>query len=578
MNALEKVKVTVDGTTVEVFAGTTILNAAKQAGIEIPTLCYHPDLDTKAMCRLCLVEVEGARTLQAACSQPVTDGMVIRTSTPKVREARRVNMELLLSNHPQDCLNCIRNQQCELQRLAEKMGIRSQRFERTEKFAKDPDCSTVSIVRDHSKCILCRRCVAVCHQVQGVGAIYPIHRGMETQIAPAGDCELGDVSCVLCGQCIQVCPVGALSEVDDTAKVWAALANPDLHVIVQTAPAVRVAIGEEMGLPAGSKVTGKMVAALRRLGFDKVFDTDFAADLTIIEEGNELLYRMKNHGVLPMITSCSPGWIKYCEHFYPELLDHLSTCKSPQQMFGALAKTYYAQKAGIDLEKVFVVSIMPCTAKKFECQRPELQNHGLPDVDVVLTTRELGRMFREAGIDFKALADEAFDEPLGISTGAGVIFGATGGVMEAALRTVYEVVTSKELPRLDLEEVRGLEGVKEAAVDMDGTTVKVAVAHGLANARHLMEKVKNGTADYQFIEIMCCPGGCIGGGGQPFPTNTETRTARMRAIYEEDQGMAIRKSHENPAVKRLYEEYLGEPLGEKSHHLLHTHYTMRKKH
>ncbi|HOJ77651.1 MAG TPA: NADH-dependent [FeFe] hydrogenase, group A6 [Bacillota bacterium] len=574
---METVKVTIDGKQVTVPAGTIILEAARNAGVEIPTLCYHPDLNTKAMCRICVVEVEGARTLQTACSQPVVDGMVIKTNSPLVRESRKTNMELLISNHPQDCLNCIRNQNCELQSLSDKLGIRSQRFEQTEKFEYQKDLSTPSLVRDPSKCILCRRCVAVCHQVQGVGAIYPVNRGINTVVAPAGNDELNNVACVLCGQCIQVCPVGAIYEVDDTDKVWAALSNPDLHVVVQTAPAIRVAIGEELGLAPGSRVTGKMVAALRRMGFAKVFDTDFTADLTIIEEGHELLERLNHGGKLPMITSCSPGWIKYIEHFYPELLEHLSTCKSPQQMFGALAKTYYAEKAGIPPEKIYMVSIMPCTAKKYEAGRFEMQDSGYQDVDVVLTTRELGRMIREAGIDFNSLEDEEFDHPLGISTGAGAIFGSTGGVMEAALRTVYEVVTNKELQQIELKAVRGLDGVKEATVELDGTKVKVAVAHGLKNAKTLMEKIKAGTADYHFIEVMCCPGGCIGGGGQPFPTNDTTRKARMQAIYEEDQNMPLRKSHENPAVKRLYEEFLEKPLGEKSHHLLHTHYTARKK-
>ena len=574
---MDLVKLTIDGQSVEVPAGTTILEAAKKAGINIPTLCYHPDLDTRAMCRVCMAEVVGARTLQTACSQPVAENMVIHTSTPAVRDARKLNLELLLSNHPQDCLNFVRNGKCELQALSEQLGVRSQRFPAQEKVAKPKDTSSPSIVRDPAKCILCRRCVAVCHQVQGVGAIYPINRGIETEIAPAGGGKLGDVACTFCGQCIQVCPVGAIYEVDDTAKVWEALANKDLHVIVQTAPAIRAAIGEEMGMAPGSLVTGKLVAALRRLGFAKVFDTDFSADLTIMEEGNELLSRIQNKGTLPMITSCSPGWIKYIEHFYPDMLGHLSTCKSPQQMFGAMAKTYYAQKMGIPAEKIFMVSIMPCTAKKYECKRPEMQDSGFADVDVVLTTRELGRMLRETGISFENLPDEKFDDPLGISTGAGVIFGATGGVMEAALRTVYEVVTEKELPKVEFEDVRGMEGIKEATVDLAGTKVKVAVAHGLSNARKLMDKIKDGSADYQFIEVMCCPGGCIGGGGQPIPTNLETRLARMKAIYEADKGMPIRKSHENPAVQELYKEFLGKPLGEKSHHLLHTEYTQRGK-
>lgn len=574
---MDLVKLTIDGQTVEVPAGTTILDAAKKAGINIPTLCYHPDLDTRAMCRICMVEVVGARTLQTACSQPVAENMVIHTNTPAVRDARKLNLELLLSNHPQDCLNCVRNGKCELQALSEQLGVRSQRFPAQEKIAKPKDTSSPSIVRDPAKCILCRRCVAVCHQVQGVGAIFPVNRGIETEIAPAGGGKLGDVACTFCGQCIQACPVGAIYEVDDTPKVWEALANPDLHVIVQTAPAIRAAIGEEMGMAPGTLVTGKLVAALRRLGFAKVFDTDFGADLTIMEEGNELLSRIQNKGTLPMITSCSPGWIKYIEHFYPDMLDHLSTCKSPQQMFGAMAKTYYAQKMGIPAEKIFMVSIMPCTAKKYECKRPEMQDSGYPDVDVVLTTRELGRMLRETGINFENLPDEKFDDPLGISTGAGVIFGATGGVMEAALRTVYEVATQKELQKVDFEDVRGMEGIKEATVDLAGTKIKVAVAHGLANARKLMDKVKDGSADYQFIEVMCCPGGCIGGGGQPIPTNLQTRLARIKAIYEADKGMPIRKSHENPAVQELYKEFLGKPLGEKSHHLLHTEYVKRGK-
>jgi iron-only hydrogenase group A len=574
---MNQIKVTIDEKIIEVPQGTTILKAAKLAGIDIPSLCYHPDLEVRGMCRVCMVEVVGFRTMQAACSQPVSEGMIINTSTPEVREARKINLELILANHPQDCLSCLRNQKCELQALSEKLGIRSLRFSRKEKVNISRDLSTPSIIRDPAKCILCRRCVAVCHNVQGVGALYPINRGIDTVIAPVGGSPLTDVACALCGQCIHVCPVGAIYEVDDTAKVWEALANPDLHVVVQTAPAIRVAIGEEMGMPPGSKVTGKLIAALRKLGFNRVFDTDFTADLTILEEGNELLQRLQNGGTLPMITSCSPGWIKYIEHYYPELLNHLSTCKSPQQMFGALAKTFYAEKAGIPAEKIFVVSVMPCTAKKYECQRTEMNDSGFQDVDVVLTTRELGRMLREVGIKFDILPDDKFDDPLGISTGAGAIFGATGGVMEAALRTVYEVVTGSELTKLEFEAVRGMEAIKEASVDLNGTKIKVAVAHGLANAQKILEQIQRGTAEYQFVEIMCCPGGCIGGGGQPFPTNLETRTARIKAIYEEDQGMPIRKSHQNPAIKTIYEEFLGEPLGDKSHHLLHTHYTQRGK-
>src|SRR5690554_3422749 len=573
---MEQVKVTIDGREVKVPKDSTILAAARAAGIEIPTLCYNEDLGTKGMCRVCVVEVEGSRTLQAACSQPVSEGMVVRTNSPRARQARRMNVELLLSSHPQDCLSCVRNQRCELQALADKLGIREQRFPSRIKTEKK-DISTPALVRDPAKCILCRRCVEVCHQVQGVGALYPVDRGFATTIAPAGGVDLEDAACVQCGQCSLVCPVGAIYEQDHTERVWAALADPDKHVVVQTAPAIRVSIGEEMGLEPGQVSTGQMVAALRRLGFDRVFDTDFSADLTIMEEGHELLKRLKNGETMPMITSCSPGWIKYIEHFYPDLLDHLSTCKSPQQMFGALAKTYYAEKAGINPADIYVVSIMPCTAKKFECGRSEMTDSGYPDVDAVLTTREFGRMLREVGIQFSELSEEKYDDPLGISTGAGLIFGATGGVMEAALRTVYEVVTGESLPSLDFVAVRGMENIKEAEVDLKGTKVKVAVAHGLGNARKLLDLVKEGKADYQFIEIMACPGGCIGGGGQPIPTTNEIRQKRIEAVYRADAAMPLRKSHENPAVKTLYDEFLGAPLGEKSHHLLHTHYTKRGK-
>lgn len=571
------VKVTVDGQTVEVPKGSTILAAAKKAGIKIPTLCYHEDLNVKAMCRICVVEVVGARTLQSACSQPVSDGMVINTNSPAVRKARKINLELLLSNHPQDCLNCVRNQRCELQALADQLGVRQQRFHSKTRPEYQKDTSTAALVRDPDKCILCRRCVEVCHEVQSVGAIAPANRGINTQILPAGGVDLNDVACVQCGQCSLVCPVGAIYEQDHTERVWAALADPEKHVVVQTAPAIRVSIGEEVGLEPGEVTTGKLVAALRRLGFDRVFDTDFSADLTIMEEGHEFIERFTKGGVLPMITSCSPGWIKFIEHFYPEYLDHLSTCKSPQQMFGAVAKTYYAQKAGLDPKNIYVVSIMPCTAKKFECGRPEMSASGYPDVDAVLTTRELGKMLRQAGIVFSELPEEEYDDPFGITTGAGVIFGASGGVMEAALRTVYEVVTKETLPSVDFTAVRGLEGIKEAEIDLKGTKVKVAVANGLGNARKLMELIKAGKADYHFIEIMCCPGGCIGGGGQPIPTTNAIRKKRMEAIYKADAGLPLRKSHENPAIKTLYEEFLGKPLGEKSHQLLHTHYTKRGK-
>ncbi|WP_227765792.1 NADH-dependent [FeFe] hydrogenase, group A6 [Zhaonella formicivorans] len=570
------VTLTIDNRKVEIEQGATILEAAKKAGINIPTLCYMEEINEIGACRVCVVEVQGARTLQASCVTPVADGMVVSTSSKRVRAARKANVELLLSNHPQDCLTCKRNQNCELQKLAHDLGIREIRYKGAmTEFAVDD--STPALVRDPQKCVLCRRCVAVCEKVQSVKAIMPLNRGFNTVIAPAFQDKLIDVACVECGQCTLVCPTGALVEKDYTQEVWNALADPGKHVIVQTAPATRVAIGEYFGQEPGTVSTGQMVAALRQLGFDKVFDTDFTADLTIMEEGHELIQRLTQGGTLPMITSCSPGWIKFIEHFYPELLPHLSTCKSPQQMFGALAKTYYAEKVGIPAENIVVVSIMPCTAKKFECQRSEMTDSGYQDVDYVLTTRELAAMIKEAGIDFNLLPEEEYDDPLGISTGAGVIFGATGGVMEAALRTAYEVVTEKELPSLDFKELRGLEGVKEAEVDLEGTKIKVAITNGLSNARKILEKIKAGEADYQFIEVMCCPGGCIGGGGQPIPTDTEVRLKRIAGIYQADVDMPLRKSHENPGVLQLYKEFLEKPLGEKSHHLLHTHYTPRTK-
>jgi len=572
---MSMVSVTIDNIKVEVEAGTTILKAAEKAGIHIPTLCYLEGINEIGACRVCVVEVEGARNLAAACVTPVSNGMVVRTNTPRVRTARRLNVELLLSNHKMECPTCIRNLNCELQTLAQTLGIREIRFE-GKKTTYQPDTSTPALVRDPEKCILCRRCVAVCEKVQTVKAIAPQERGFETVIAPAFHEKLINVACVECGQCILVCPVGALYEKDYTEEVWKALADPEKFVVVQTAPATRVSIGQEFGYPPGAITTGKMVAALRRLGFDRVFDTDFSADLTIMEEGSEFIERFKKGERLPLLTSCSPGWIKFIEHFYPELLPHLSTCKSPQQMFGAVAKTYYAQKVGIDPARMVVVSIMPCTAKKFEAQRPEMKDSGYQDVDYVLTTRELARMIKEAGIDFQSLPEEDYDDPLGESTGAAVLFGTTGGVMEAALRTAYELMTGKELPRLEFHEVRGLKGIKEATIDIEGTPVRVAVAHGLGHARELLERVKAGEK-YHFIEIMCCPGGCIGGGGQPIPTNEEIRAQRMAGIYTADERMVIRKSHENPSIKALYREFLGHPLSEKSHHLLHTHYTPRGK-
>ena len=571
---LKTIDILINGETLSVPENITILEAAKMHGIKIPTLCHFPDQRVKANCRVCVVEVEGNRNLVASCSTPVREGMKVRTNSARVRETVQTILELIFANHPQECLTCIRNANCELRQLAAEHGIREIKADMSTPLLP-LDNSTPSIVRDPNKCIKCGRCAEVCHHVQTAGILYSHYRGINGAITPEYGKTLAEVACVLCGQCVLVCPVGAIHEKDDTAAVWAALENPEKHVVVQVAPAVRVSIAEEMGQAPGTIAIGKLVTALRRLGFNKVFDTDFTADLTILEEGNELLQRLKNGGALPMITSCSPGWIKFIEHNYPEQLEHLSTCKSPQQMFGALAKTYYAEQSGIDPKDIVVVSIMPCTAKKYECTRPEMRSSGYQDVDYVLTTREFGRMLRQSGIDFAALADGSFDNPLGMSTGAGAIFGATGGVMEAALRTVYEVVTGKELAKLEFESVRGLEGVKEATVDLDGLPVKVAVAHGLGNARKVMDKIKAGEADYAFVEVMACPGGCIGGGGQPYVTKKETRMARMDAIYQVDENMPLRKSHDNPAVQQLYKDFLKEPLGEKSHHLLHTHYQKR---
>ncbi|NLC76446.1 MAG: 4Fe-4S binding protein, partial [Clostridia bacterium] len=511
-----------------------------------------------------------------ACTAPVAPGMNVYTNTSRVRKARKANLELMLSDHDYDCPACVRNLNCELQSLAQQLGIREIRF-KGQKSEHSKDLSTPALVRDPAKCVLCRRCVAVCHEVQTVKAIVPLERGFTTLVGPAFQENLSDSTCVQCGQCALVCPTGAIVEREWISPVWEALSDATKHVVVQTAPAIRVAISEEFGGEPGEISTGKLVAALRRLGFDKVFDTDFTADLTIMEEGSEFLQRLKGEGPLPLLTSCSPGWINFIETFYPELLPNLSTCKSPQQMFGALAKTYYPQKVGLDPASIVSVSVMPCTAKKYESQRPEMRDSGYRDVDYVLTTRELARMIRQAGINFSSLPEEDYDEPLGISTGAGLIFGATGGVMEAALRTAYELATGKELQEINFYDVRGLKGIKEATVDVDGTTVKVAVAHGLGNARTLMEQVNAGKVDYHFIEIMCCPGGCIGGGGQPIPTDTAIRAKRIEGIYEGDKAMPLRKSHDNPAIKQLYAEFLGQPLSEKSHHLLHTSYTPKDK-
>ncbi|MFO7611961.1 MAG: NADH-dependent [FeFe] hydrogenase, group A6 [Clostridia bacterium] len=574
---MNMVNVKINNRPVLVPEGTSILLAARDTGITIPNLCYHPDQEVKANCRVCVVEVDGYKTLQAACATSVREGMIIRTNTQKVRQARKVVIELLLANHDMNCTACKKNNHCGLQEIAANLGVRESRFENIL-VRQEIDTSSPSIERNQNKCIKCGRCIQMCSKVQGLAILDYIGRSGDVEVKPAFGWYLGDVACVACGQCSVVCPVAAITEKEDIERVWEAINDPDKTVVVQTAPAVRVSIGEEFGLEPGAIVTGKLVSSLRALGFDKVFDTDFTADLTIIEEGHELLERINNGGVLPMLTSCSPGWINFIEQYYPELLAHLSSCKSPQQMFGALAKGYYAEKIGKKPEDIFSVSIMPCTAKKFEAVRDEMSVDGkAPDVDVVLTTRELGKMLRQAGVDFNQLEEEDYDAPFGLSTGAAVIFGATGGVMEAALRTVYEVVTGKTLESLDFKAVRGLEGIKEAEVDLNGTIVKVAVAHSLSNARKVMELIKSGKAEYAFIEIMCCPGGCIGGGGQPFGGTDELRLKRMDAIYRADGNLPIRKSHENPAIKKLYDDFLIKPLGEKSHHLLHTKYKNRKK-
>jgi NADP-reducing hydrogenase subunit HndD len=580
---VEMVNVIIDGVSVQVEKGSTILQAAQKAGINIPTLCYLKDVNQIGACRVCLVEVKGAKALQPSCVYPVTEGLEVMTNTAKVREARKGVVELLLSNHPADCLNCVRSGNCELQNLAQQMGIRKNRFE-GEQSTFPIDERSVAIVRDPNKCVYCRRCEAVCSKVQGVSILGGIGRGFNSTVGPAFGHALDDINCTLCGQCINVCPVGALTEKDDTQKVWNALADDSKHVVVQFSPAVRIAISEEFGLPMGTISTGKLVAALRRMGFNKVFDTNWSADLTIMEEGNELLHRLQNGGTLPMITSCSPGWVKFCENHFPGELDHLSSAKSPQQMFGAMVKTYYPQTDGLNAADIYSVSIMPCTAKKFEAARPEMNSSGYQDVDAVITVREIARMIKQAGIDFANLPDEECDAPMGLGTGAATIFGTTGGVMEAALRTVYEVVVGKELPKLELEEVRGTMGeIKEATIDLNGTPVKVAVVNTLARAKEIMKQVQAGTADYTFIEIMACPNGCVGGGGTPIVdalTRTllteDYRALRAKGLYNDDANLPIRKSHENPFIKAAYENFLGEPLGHKAHELLHTHYTARK--
>lgn len=578
---MEMVNIKINNMPLSVPKGISILEAARMAGIEIPTLCYLKKINEIGACRICMVEVKGARSLVTACVYPVNEGMEIFTNTERVRKSRKTTLELILSTHDRKCLSCVRSGTCELQQLCKEFGVDDEgRFDGANP-VHEYDDSAIHMIRDNGKCILCRRCVAAC-QAQHISVIGANARGFDTHIGSAFERPLDSVACVSCGQCIVNCPTGAIYEKDDTAKVLEAINNPEKFVVVHTAPSIRVTLGECFGMHIGTNVQGKMVAALRRLGFDKVFDTDFGADLTIVEEANEFLGRVQNGGVLPMITSCSPGWIKYCEHYYPDMLDHLSTCKSPQQMSGAIIKTWYAEKMGIDPKDIVVVGIMPCTAKKFETKRDDQAASGYPDVDYSLTTRELGRMIESAGIYFKHLPDEEFDNPLGDSTGAAVIFGATGGVMEAALRTAVEKLSGEELKSLDFTEVRGTDGIKEASYTVNGMEVKVCVVSGLANANTIMEKVKNGTADYHFIEIMGCPGGCVNGGGQPIQhavvrNFVDLRARRAAALYEADKDMPLRKSHESEAVKRLYDEFLGEPGSHKAHEVLHTSYVARPK-
>lgn len=578
---MEMVNIKINNMPLSVPKGISILEAARMAGIEIPTLCYLKKINEIGACRFCMVEVKGARSLVTACVYPVNEGMEIFTNTERVRKSRKMTLELILSTHDRKCLSCVRSGTCELQQLCKEFGVDDEgRFDGANP-VHEYDDSAIHMIRDNGKCILCRRCVAAC-QAQHISVIGANARGFDTHIGSAFERPLDSVACVSCGQCIVNCPTGAIYEKDDTAKVLEAINDPEKFVVVHTAPSIRVTLGECFGMHIGTNVQGKMVAALRRLGFDKVFDTDFGADLTIVEEANEFLGRVQNGGVLPMITSCSPGWIKYCEHYYPDMLDHLSSCKSPQQMSGAIIKTWYAEKMGIDPKDIVVVGIMPCTAKKFETKRDDQAASGYPDVDYSLTTRELGRMIESAGIYFKHLPDEEFDNPLGDSTGAAVIFGATGGVMEAALRTAVEKLSGEELKSLDFTEVRGTDGIKEASYTVNGMEVKVCVVSGLANANTIMEKVKNGTADYHFIEIMGCPGGCVNGGGQPIQhavvrNFVDLRARRAAALYEADKDMPLRKSHESEAVKRLYDEFLGEPGSHKAHEVLHTSYVARPK-
>ena len=580
---MEMLNVKVNGIAVSVPKGATILEAARKAGVEVPTLCYMKEKNEIGACRICVVEATGARGLVTACVYPVTEGMEIQTNTPKVRAARKTTLELILSTHDKNCLSCVRSTNCELQKLCYEYGVDSKAFEGF-KPVYELDYSTPHLVRDNNKCILCRRCVAACHE-QYVSVIGANNRGIDTCIGQPFDVSLANTPCISCGQCTAVCPTGALVERDDTDKVWAALSDSTKHVVVQTAPSIRATLGECFGMPIGTNVEGKMVAALRRLGFEKIFDTDTAADFTIVEEATELLDRVKNGGTLPMITSCSPGWVKFCELYYPDYIKHMSSCKSPQQMGGALLKTYWAEKMGYDPKDVFVVSIMPCTAKKFEVGREDMSaaGDGIVDVDVALTTRELSRMINRAGIKFCDLPDEDFDPAFGVSTGAAVIFGATGGVMEAALRTANDVLTGKDMKPVEFHEVRGTNGVKEASYNIAGMDIKVAVASGAANAKYIMDKIKSGEADWTFVEIMGCPGGCVNGGGQPIQPQhvrdtVDLKAVRAKALYDQDSAMKLRKSHENPVVKEVYDNYFKGSYGcKKAHHTLHTSYIAREK-
>ena len=577
----EMITLTIDGIEVKAKQGMTILEAARTVGIDIPTLCFLKEINEVGECRMCLVEVEGMRGFATSCIQKVQDGMVVHTNTPAVVDARKVVLDLILSNHKIDCLKCVRSGNCELQKVSKQLNVQDIEFTGEMKHEEIDDLSP-SIVRDPDKCILCGRCVATCKKVQEIGAIERSNRGFETCISTVGGKSLNDVNCTFCGQCIMNCPTGALHEKETIDEVWEKLRDPETTVIVQTAPAVRASLGEEFDMPIGTNVEGKMVTALKRLGFDKVFDTNTGADFTIMEEANEFIKRFSENDTLPMITSCCPGWVKFAEMNYPELLPHLSSCKSPHEMFGALLKSYYAEKENLDPNKMYVVSVMPCIAKKFEGKREELSNDGMQDVDNVITTRELARMIKQANIDLSKLPDDKFDDPMGEATGAAAIFGTTGGVMEAALRTAQDRLTGENLQQIDFEAVRGEKGIKRATVEVAGKQIKVVVASGLANARKIMEEIKSGEADYQFVEIMACPGGCIMGGGQSIKsakTRLEHDVRKLRAdcLYSIDEKSTIRKSHENPILKKIYEEYLGEPLGERAHHLLHTHYVEREK-